>query len=135
MIALNEPQLLAPRGSNLPGELVPRGFMNWEKTWLFRISACYRVTWKLNDEVINLEDIPARAFDTPEEKQRVADILEQYNDDLTLTPEEDAAFAQLAREPTVRHPLRTYLCLPPALALPLCFSPPTHPPPSSPPLT
>jgi len=26
---------------------------------------------------------PARAFDTPEEKQRVAAILEQYNNDLT----------------------------------------------------
>jgi len=47
-----------------------------------------------------VEDIPARAFDTPEEKERVAMILEQYNNDLTLTPEEDAAFAQLARERT-----------------------------------
>jgi len=45
-----------------------------------------------------------RAFDTPEEKERVAMILEQYNNDLTLTPEEDAAFAQLARERTTRHP-------------------------------
>jgi hypothetical protein len=123
MITLHEPQFLAPRDSNLPGELVPRGFMNWEKTWLFRISDCYRVTWKLNDEVINLEDIPARAFDTPEEKQRIADILEQYNDDLTLTPEQDATFAQLARERTARHPLRTYLLLPAARALTLWFSP------------
>jgi hypothetical protein len=123
MVTLNEPQFLAPRDSNLPGELVPRGFMSWEKTWLFRISDCYRVTWKLNDEVIDLEDIPARAFDTPEEKQRVADILEQYNDDLTLTPEEDAAFARLARERTARHPLRTYLWLPAARAVTLWFSP------------
>jgi len=38
-----------------------------------------------------VDDIPARAFDTPEEKERVAMILEQYNNDLTLTPEEDAA--------------------------------------------
>jgi hypothetical protein len=122
-ITLHEVQFLAPRDSNLPGELVPRGFMNWEKTWLFRISDCYRVTWKLNDEVINLEDIPARAFDTPEEKQRVADILEQYNDDLTLTPQDDAAFAQLARERTARHPLRTYLWMPAARAITLWFSP------------
>jgi hypothetical protein len=122
-VTLNELRFLAPRYSNLPGEFVPRGFMNWEKTWLFRMSDCYRVTWKLDDDVINLEDIPARAFDTPEEKQRVADILERYNDDLTLTPEEDAAFAQLARERTVRHPLRTYLLLPAARALTLWFSP------------
>jgi hypothetical protein len=122
-VTLGEPQFLTPKDSNLPGELVPRGFMNWEKTWLFRISDCYRITWKLNDEVINLEDIPARAFDTPEEKQRVADILEQYNDDLTLTPEEDAAFAQLARERTTRHPLRTFFWLPAGRAVTLWFSP------------
>jgi hypothetical protein len=123
MVTLGESQFLAPRDSNLPGELVPHGFMSWEKTWLFRIRDCYRVTWKLNDEPINLEEIPPRAFDTPEEKQRVAAILEQYNDEVTLTPEEDAAFAQLARERTARHPLRTYLLLPAARALTLWFSP------------
>jgi len=58
-----------------------------------------------------------------EEKQRVAAILEQYNNDLTLTPEEDAAFAQLARERTARHPLRTYLWLPAARAAAIWFTP------------
>jgi len=55
------------------------------------------VPWKLNEESISVDDIPARAFDTPEEKQRVAAILEQYNNDLTLTLEEDAEFSKLAR--------------------------------------
>ncbi len=123
MVTLGEPQFLAPRDSNLSGELVPRGFMSWEKTWLFRVSDCYLVTWKLNDEPINLEEIPSRAFDTPEEKQRVAAILEQYNDEITLTPEQDAVFAQLARERTARHPLRTYLWLPAARAMTVWFSP------------
>jgi len=27
--------------SNLPGELVPYGFMAWEKTWLYRVRDCY----------------------------------------------------------------------------------------------
>jgi len=61
--------------------------------------------------------MPARAFDTPEEKQRVAAILEQYNNDLTLTPEEDAEFLQTRRERTARHPLRTYFWLPAARAV------------------
>ena len=123
MITLNELQFLAPRDSNLPGELVPHGFMSWEKTWLFRMSDCYLVTWKLNDEPIDPDEIPGRAFDTPEERQRVAAILEQYNDEVTLTSEEDAAFAQLARERTARHPLRTYVWLPAARAMTLWFSP------------
>jgi hypothetical protein len=120
---LHEFQFLAPKNSNLPGELVPYGFMSWEKTWLYRFRDVYVVPWKLNDEAINVEDIPARAFDTPEEKASVAAILEPYNSDLTLTPEEDAAFAQLARERTARHPLRTYVWLPAARAVTLWFTP------------
>src|SRR3989475_4775482 len=122
-VTLGEAQFLAPKDSNLPGELVPKGFMAWEKTWLFRVRDCYLVPWRLNGEAIFVDDIPARAFDTPEEKQRVAAILEQYNNDLTLTPEEDAAFAQLARERTARLPLRTYLWLPLARATTIWFTP------------
>jgi hypothetical protein len=73
--------------------------------------------------VIYLEDIPARAFDTPEEKDRVAALLEQYNNDVTITSEEDAAFGQLARERTARHPLRTYVWLPVARAFTIWFTP------------
>jgi hypothetical protein len=122
-VTLHEFQFLAPKNSNLPGELVPYGFMSWEKTWLYRFRDVYLVPWKLNDEAIHVEDIPASAFDTSEEKARVASILEPYNDDLTLTPEEDAAFAQLARERTARHPLRTYAWLPAARAVTLWFTP------------
>jgi 4-amino-4-deoxy-L-arabinose transferase-like glycosyltransferase len=123
LVTLGEPQFLAPKDSNLPGELVPYGFMAWEKTWLFRVRDCYLVPWRLNGEAIYIDDIPARAFDTPEEKQRVAATLEQYNDDLTLTAEEDAAFGQLARERTARHPLRTYVWIPAARAVTIWFTP------------
>jgi len=81
------------------------------------------VPWKLNDEPINVDDIPGRAFDTPEEKARVAAILEPYNNDLTLTLEEDRAFGQLAQERTARNPLRTYVWLPLARAATLWFTP------------
>jgi hypothetical protein len=122
-VTLHEFQALAPKNSNLPGELIPYGFMNWEKTWLYRFRDVYLVPWKLNEEVIDVNEVPPRAFDTPAEKERVAMILEQYNEDLTLTPEEDAAFAQLARERAARRPLRTYLWLPAARALTLWFTP------------
>jgi hypothetical protein len=122
-ITLHELQFLAPRNSNLPSELVPKGFMAWEKTWLFRVSDCYLVSWKLNGDVIDVDTIPARAFDSPEEKDRASAILEPYNNDLTLTPQEDAAFAQLARERTRHRPLRTYVYLPIARAFTLWFTP------------
>lgn len=122
-VTLHEAQLLAPKNSNLPEELVPFGFMAWEKTWLFRLRDCYLVAWKLNDQPIDIDDIPPRAFDTPEEKERVAALLESYNDEVTLTAAEDAGFAELARERTGRHPARTYVWLPAARAFILWFSP------------
>ncbi len=122
-VTLHEFQPLAPRNSNLPGELVPSGFMSWEKTWLYRFRDVYLVPWKLNEEPIEVDEIPARAFDSPAEKERVAMMLEQYNQDLTLTPEEDAAFARLARERASRHRFRTFLWLPVARALTMWFTP------------
>ena len=122
-ITLHEFQPLTPKDANLPGELVPKGFMAWERTWLYRVRDCYLVSWKLNGEEIRIDDIPSTAFDTPEERGRVAAILDTYNEELTLTPEEDAVFAQLARERTDRHPLRTYLWIPLRRALRIWFTP------------
>ena len=122
-ITLHEFQPLAPKYSNLPGELIPYGFMSWEKTWLFRFRDVYLSAWKLDDEAIQIDDLPPYAFDSPEEKDRVAAILEPYNNDLTLTADEDAAFGRVARERTARHPLRTYVWLPLARAGVMWFTP------------
>jgi hypothetical protein len=122
-ITLHEFQPLAPKYSNLPGELIPYGFMSWEKTWLYRFRDVYLVSWKLDDEAIRVEDLPSHAFDTGEEKERVAAILEPYNNDLTLTADEDEAFGRVARERTARHPLRTYVWLPIARAAVMWFTP------------
>jgi hypothetical protein len=122
-VTLHEFQPLTSPNVDSPGEFVPNGFMNWERTWLYRVRDCYLVSWKLNSEEIPLRDIPDMAFDTPDERDRVAAILETYNDDLTLTPEEDAAFAQLARERTARHPLRTFLWIPLRRAVRIWFTP------------
>jgi hypothetical protein len=120
---LHEFQPLTPKDTNLPGELDPKGFMAWERTWLYRVRDCYLVPWKLNGEEIHLDDIPSTAFDTPEERERVAAVLDAYNEELTLTPEQDAIFAQLAQERTARHPLRTYLSIPFRRAVRIWFTP------------
>ena len=122
-MTLHEFQPLTSQNVDSPGEFVPKGFMNWERTWLYRVRDCYLVSWKLNGEEIPLRDIPDMAFDTPAERDRVAAILETYNDELTLTPDEDAVFAQLARERTARHPLRTYLWIPLRRAVRIWFTP------------
>src|SRR5215469_2033022 len=109
---LHEAQFLAPRYANLPGEFVPLGFNAWTRTWLWRYGDVYLVSWKLGDEPISPESIPASAFDSPEERDCVADLLEPYNDTLTPTPETDRGFSEIARERTARRPLRTYVEIP-----------------------
>jgi multisubunit Na+/H+ antiporter MnhC subunit len=119
----HEFQPLAPKDAILPTEIDPRGFMAWEKTWLYRVKDCYLVSWKLNDEAIRLEDIPANAFDSEEEKRRVAEVLEKYNDEINWTADEDAVFAQIAKERTARHPLRTYIWIPLQRSVRIWFTP------------
>ncbi|MGC1687416.1 MAG: hypothetical protein WA734_17450 [Candidatus Acidiferrales bacterium] len=121
--AVGEVQFLAPRYTQLPGEFVPRGFYSWTNTWLWRFRDVYLVPWKLDDEEIYMDDIPPYAFDSQDERDRVAAIFDEYNDTLTISPEEDAFFAEVARERTARHPLRTYLTVPLRRAFALWFTP------------
>jgi hypothetical protein len=122
-VTLHEFQPLTPRYSTMPGELVPIGFMSWERTWLYRFREVFAVSWKLNSDAIQIDDIPARAFDTPEERQHVAAIFEQYNNDSNLTPQQDEQFAEIAQVRTARHPLRTYFCVPLQRVFTLWFTP------------
>lgn len=122
-VTLREFQPLASKDATLPGERPPLGFMAWEKTWLYRLSDSYAVTWKLNEENINLDDIPARAFDSESEKEQVTALIERYNQDNGLSEETDAEFAVIARHRTARHPLRTYLVVPLQRVLTIWFTP------------
>jgi hypothetical protein len=121
--SLGEVQFLAPRYANLPGEWVPRGFIAWTRTWLWRYGHVYLTLWKLEDEPIPPDSIPARAFDTPDERDRVRALLGRYNDQLTLTPDVDRLFGQIARERTARHPLRTWVEIPLLRSLAMWFTP------------
>ena len=122
-VTLHEFQPLAPKDAMLPNERPPLGFMAWEKTWLYRIGDCYAVTWKLNEENINLEDIPDRAFDSESEKKHVATLLDRHNENNSLSEKADAEFAVIARRRTARHPVRTYFVVPLQRVLTIWFTP------------
>ncbi|HKV47060.1 MAG TPA: glycosyltransferase family 39 protein [Candidatus Acidoferrales bacterium] len=123
---LHEIQFLAPRYSQLPGEVIPRGFTAWTNTWMWRMRDVYLVTWNLNDAPISAGAIPSSAFDSPEERDRIQALLDSYNDTLTETDEMDAQFGQIARERTSRQPLRTYLKVPALRCFALWFTPRTE---------
>jgi hypothetical protein len=123
---LHDVQFLAPRYSELPGEYTPLGFTAWTNTWLWRYRDVYLTQWKVNSEEISMDDIPAYAFDSDEERQKMSDILDEYNDVLTIDPALDAKFRAVANERTARHPLRTYITVPLKRTLALWFTPRTE---------
>jgi 4-amino-4-deoxy-L-arabinose transferase-like glycosyltransferase len=128
LITLRKVQFIAPRYTNLPGESAPIGYYAWTATWLERYRDVYLSVWKIGEEPVNVDDLPATAFDSPGEKARIADLFSAYNDspDLDISPEVDRKFAEIARERTRRHPLRTYALVPFERALTIWFTPRTE---------
>jgi hypothetical protein len=72
-------QPLAPAHAEMPGEFVPRGYGLWLRTWLDDDSYIAPLLWSLDTEPIDFEDFPPYAFDSPEEKSRVAALIDRYN--------------------------------------------------------
>lgn len=72
-------QPLAPAHAEMPGEFVPRGYLAWLRTWIDDSRYIGPVLWALDTSPIKLTDIPDNAFDSAEEKQRVAVLLGKYN--------------------------------------------------------
>lgn len=106
-------QPLAPRYANDPGEFVNLGFSRWLKTWVIDFISTQNVEWRVNGERIFIDDVPARAFDSPQEYAETEELIDAYNDDnMQLSPEVDERFNQLAGERIRRHPLRYYVWLP-----------------------
>jgi hypothetical protein len=72
-------QPLAPSHGEMPGEFVPRGYNSWVRTWLDDEAYIGPFLWSLDDQPISLDDVPPTAFDSADEKARVAALLDKYN--------------------------------------------------------
>ncbi|HEV2298175.1 MAG TPA: hypothetical protein VGR72_06630 [Candidatus Acidoferrales bacterium] len=120
---LHEVRLLSPRYSELPGEFTSRGFFAWTGTWLWRMRDVYLVSWNLDTDDINIDDVPASAFDSPAQRARVAALLAHYNESRQMDAGIDAGFAAVARERMARHPLRIHVEVPLLRALSIWFTP------------
>src|SRR5689334_13730974 len=72
-------QPLSPAHGEMPGEFVPRGYLLWLRTWLDDERYIGPVIWSLDDRPIRITDFPERAFDSKEERDRVAVLLDKYN--------------------------------------------------------
>lgn len=72
-------QPLSPAHAEMPGEFVPRGYLTWVRTWLDDRKYIETMLWSLDDAPIDVDDLPASAFDSAAEKARVSELLDQYN--------------------------------------------------------
>ncbi|HSE16051.1 MAG TPA: glycosyltransferase family 39 protein [Pyrinomonadaceae bacterium] len=84
-------QPLAPAHAEMPGEFVPRGYLLWVRTWLDDERYVGPALWSLDMRQIHVEDFPARAFDSKEERDRVAALFEKYNHPDGDEEEEDSS--------------------------------------------
>jgi hypothetical protein len=122
-VNLGRIQFLAPRYAETVGDVLPTGFYAWTKTWMFRFRDAYLFTWKLPMQPIELKNLPSYAVDSPEEFSRVASLLDCYNRTPGMTRSLDLEFAELAKERTKRHPIRTYVWIPIERAAAMWFTP------------
>ena len=109
---LHRVEFLAPRYANEEDEFVPNGFNRWTRTWIADYASTEAIDWNVPGDTVDPTNLPARAFDTPQQRERTLALIAQYNQTLRVTPEVDAAFAALAEERIRTHPLRYYVWLP-----------------------
>ena len=72
-------QPLSPAHAEMPGEFVARGYLQWVRTWLDDSKYVGPALWSLDMRPMYVENFPARAFDSKEERERVAALLNKYN--------------------------------------------------------
>jgi hypothetical protein len=112
-LQLGRVQFLSARYTETPGDYVPRGFYAWTQTWMVKFGDAYSVSWKLGEKApIDMNALPASAYDSPDERERVAKLIDEYNKRAFVTPELNYQFAQLADERAAAHPIRTYIFIP-----------------------
>jgi len=126
VVTLKHVQYLAPRYAQTGGDYIPVGFYKWTDTWMIRFGDSYLAPWQLGwRRPILIDTLPASAFDSAEERTRIAALLALYNSSTPrhITPPLDDQFAAIARDRARRHPLRTYLAIPIERAFFMWFTP------------
>jgi hypothetical protein len=105
-------QPLAPRQATNPDEIPHPGWERWVKSWCLDFNSTAEVYWHIPGDTLEMNKLPARAFDSQAQYAETAQLAAEYNVAKEMTPEIDARFDKLADERIVAHPLRYYLWLP-----------------------
>lgn len=105
-------QPLAPRYATEQGELTPRGFIRWVRTWIVDYASVEEIYWNVPGDKIDPDKLPARAFDSPPQRDATFAVIADYNQSAEMTPALDARFGEVAGGRIREHPVRYYVALP-----------------------
>lgn len=103
---------LAPRYGEDGNAFVPIGFNRWVKTWMADYASVEEIYWSVPGNTIDVDNLPLRAFDSPEQRDQTEQLLDNYNQSRRVTPDLDGRFAALAIERIHDSRLRYYVWLP-----------------------
>jgi len=99
-----------PRGCDFP-----TGYLHWVRTWLKDMTYfeyAFDPAWFPEKTFFDPTKLPPDAYDSEEERLRIAALTDRFNQAGRLTPEIDADFRALANERIRRAPLRFFIWLP-----------------------
>jgi 4-amino-4-deoxy-L-arabinose transferase-like glycosyltransferase len=98
-----------------PTGYMPRGYLQWIRTWMTDETYFYYVfnqAFFPGTEPFKTDALPDKFFDSEEEHQQVINLMNRYNETLYFTPEIENEFRQIAEQRISRNPLRFYVFLP-----------------------
>ncbi|MGZ5443016.1 MAG: hypothetical protein ACXW5U_04560 [Thermoanaerobaculia bacterium] len=99
---IGQPGLYGPlRGTD-------EGAYAWAYTWVNTERTLFFI-WTMKEGRVAIEDVPARAFDTAVERERVARAFEITRREGRLVPEADEILGAVAAERVARSPIRNWL--------------------------
>jgi 4-amino-4-deoxy-L-arabinose transferase-like glycosyltransferase len=105
-------QPLAPRYANEENAFVPLGFNRWVRTWIVDYASVEEIYWVIPGNPVDAQKLPARSFDSPQQRVQTLQLLDDYNREQHLSPTLDARFASLAADRVGYSRLRYYIELP-----------------------
>jgi len=105
-------QPLAPRYAMDPGEDTDPGFNRWTKTVCADLTCTWEIYWNANSDPIPFDHLPSRAFDSPAQYKKTKQLFADYNETMTISPEIDDRFAELAQERIHANLFRYYVGMP-----------------------
>jgi 4-amino-4-deoxy-L-arabinose transferase-like glycosyltransferase len=106
-------QPLTPVNANAPDEFVAYGFQRWLRTWVTDYSSMEDIWFNVPFTEIDIENVPPRAFDSPEQRDETQQLFDEYNNGAkVITPQLDFRFAQLADRRIGDSRFRYYVWLP-----------------------